>query len=86
MSIARASSSVIDRAENDMATLTYTEENTLLIQLGDGDVHILDTDGTTASGCTCEYQQYSDNPCSHMVAYENWNIDLVSLPGKEIKL
>lgn len=86
MSVVGASSGVQDRASEDRATLTYTEDNTMLVRLGDGDPHVLETSGAEAVDCSCKHREFNDTPCSHMVAYEDWEIDEVVLPHTTVEL
>jgi hypothetical protein len=63
-----------------------TEDNDHLIKGDSGNWHILEVDGSQAESCTCPDHQMRGVDCKHMIAYTEWLIDEIRIPGQTIIL
>lgn len=72
----------LERARNEHMTLRPIGPNSFTVTGDSGESHVIDTSGCDATYCTCpdyEHNLSGDERCKHMIAYEEWEIDEVTV-------
>lgn len=77
--ISSAEETRAERAKEETMTLTGCEGDMFAISGDSGNVHVVETSGSTAKWCSCPDHQNRKVRCKHMAAYENWEFDVLDL-------
>lgn len=64
------------RAHEQYVTLFFVGRD-LIIQMDDGDRHVIQTHGIDAEDCSCPDRQKRGEKCKHMWAWERWFVDRI---------